>query len=235
MKSVRNLGGLFLLVFCSYCSVSNKSQDFQGISLGKVLYKDNFERLKNHWIIETPKHPNSRVFVSDSKLVIDVAAGATIWFDKKLSGNYLVSYKRTVVMKNEVNDRLSDLNQFWMASDPKNQDLFRRTGVFEEYDSLRLYYVGMGGNTNNTTRLRKYLGDGSKPLLKEYTDKEHLLLANKQYHITLIVRNGLSELFVDGKKFFSYQDTQPLTEGYFGFRTTASRQEIEDFKIFALK
>lgn len=64
------------------------------------------------------------------------------------------------------NDRISDLNQFWMANDPNNYNLFTRNGVFEAYDSLQLYYVGMGGNSNTTTQLRKYRGNGQRVLLQ---------------------------------------------------------------------
>ena len=31
-----------------------------------------------------------------------------------------------------------------------------------------------------------------------------------------------------------FQDKEPLWEGYFGFRTTKSRQVIDDFRIYAL-
>ncbi|MBC8054510.1 MAG: methyltransferase [Sphingobacteriaceae bacterium] len=223
------------MFFCNSCSSSVTEKSLNGIKTGRLLYQDNFEKLSSHWVIETPSNKNSKVYTDSGKLIIDVAAGATVWFNKKLSGNYLISYTRKVVVNKRVNDRLSDFNQFWMASDPKNTNLFTRTGVFEEYDSLSLYYMGMGGNTNTTTRFRKYFGDGSKPLLKEYLDKGHLLQPNKEYLITLVVKNGLSECFVNGQKYFSYKDEVPLVEGYFGFRTTWSRQEVSNFKIFSLK
>ena len=138
-------------------------------------------------------------------------------------------------MNNGKNDRLSDLNQFWMASDPRNPDLFTRTGVFSQYDSLLLYYVGFGGNTNSTTRFRKYNGKGERVLYTDLTDKEHLLQPNKEYTITTIVYNRVTKFFVDGKEFFSFNDPEPLREGYFGFRTTESRHEIDDFKVYQLK
>jgi rhamnogalacturonan endolyase len=40
---------------------------------------------------------------------------------------------------------------------------------------------------------------------------------------------------VDGEEYFSYRDPKPLTNGYFGFRTTWSRQTIDDLKIYKLK
>ena len=138
-------------------------------------------------------------------------------------------------MANGKNDRLSDLNQFWMASDPRNNNLFTRNGIFEAYDSLKLYYVGMGGNTNSTTRFRKYEGDGNRTLLGEHTDAPHLLAANKEYFIQITIINGETRFFVDGQEYFHFKDPNPLTEGYFGFRTVQSRQLIDDFKIYAIK
>src|SRR5436305_13687404 len=107
------------------------------------------------------------------------------------------------------NDCLSDLNTYWMATDPENTNLFTRNGVLESYDSLQLYYVGMGGNTNSTTRFRKYQGNGERTLLKEYTDKEYLLEANKLYHIVITIKDSRTTFEVDGKTFFSYNDTSP--------------------------
>jgi rhamnogalacturonan endolyase len=159
----------------------------------------------------------------------------TTWLNKLLQGNILIEYKRTVLVDGGVNDRLSDLNQFWMSADPRNNNLFTRKGIFEAYDSLRLYYVGMGGNTNTTTRFRKYHGDGQKPLLQEYLDKAHLLQPNKTYHIQTIVYNGATQFIVDGIPYFTYKDASPLTSGYFGFRSTQSRQAIDEVRVYALE
>ena len=69
------------------------------------------------------------------------------------------------------NDRVSDLNCFWMARDSRNpDDLFavHRTGKFADYNQLLCYYVGVGGNTNTTTRFRRYIGDANtRPLLPQ--------------------------------------------------------------------
>ncbi len=133
-------------------------------------------------------------------------------------------------MDGGANDRLSDMNQFWMASDPKNANLFTRDGTFSQYDGLSLYYAGIGGNTNTTTRMRKY-GDGDRVLLSDLTDPEHLLAPNRSYAIEIAVHNGCTRVLVDGKVYFSHFDPAPLTEGYFGFRTTHSRQRIDHFEV----
>ena len=202
---------------------------------GRLLYKDDFNKGLKNWVLEIPSTISSRVIVKDKKLLIDVDGGATIWLNRKLSGNLMITYNRKVIVDTGRNDRLSDLNQFWMAIDPRNENLFTRSGVLTEYDSLLLYYVGFGGNSNTTSRLRKYTGNGERVLLSEHTDKEHLLQPNKNYSIKIVVHNGLSKFFVDEKELFSFQDANAIREGYFGFRTTQSRQEIDDFRIYRLK
>lgn len=202
----------------------------------KILYEDDFTGGPENWVVETPEKEGSRVEVRDGRLLIDVSDGATVWFREKLSGNIAVEYERKVIMEGGNNDRLSDLNMFWMAKDPENpDDLFTRSGVFAEYHELSQYYAGIGGNENTTTRFRKYQGDGERTLLQEYTDEAHLLKPNHTYRVRITVRDGTTRVFVDGEEYFSYEDPEPLTEGYFGFRTVMSRQEIDHFKIYRLE
>jgi len=201
----------------------------------RLLYRDTFEQDMENWVVETPDSPRSNVGIKNGKLIIDVGYGATVWFNKKLSGNILIEYDRKVIMNEGQNDRLSDLNQFWMATDPRQKNLFTRNGNFSEYDSLRLYYAGIGGNSNSTTRFRKYPGNGERTLLYDLQDKKYLLQANKSYLIQIVVYDGTTKVYVDGEQYFSYKDSKPLTEGYFGFRTVKSHQVINDFKVYRLK
>jgi hypothetical protein len=135
---------------------------------------------------------------------------------------------------------VSDVNCFFMATDPKAPEGrpfapgFGRTGKFGDYDSLRTYYVGMGGNTNTTTRFRRYAGDGARPLLPEHdlTEKKFLLEPNRTYRIEIRVgRDGAIEYRRDGEVFFSWRDPAPLTEGWFGLRTVKSRQIVRNFQL----
>jgi hypothetical protein len=201
----------------------------------ELLYWDNFDQGMDNWVVETPESPYSKVETENGKLVVDVDHGATVWFNKKLSGNILIEYHRKVIMNEGHNDRLSDLNQFWMAADPRQENVFTRSGTFKEYDSLRLYYAGIGGNTNSTTRFRKYQGSGERTLLFDLQDKKHLLEPNKTYLIQIVIYNGTTKVYVDGEQYFSFTDDEPLTEGYFGFRTVKSHQEMYDFKVYKLK
>jgi rhamnogalacturonan endolyase len=204
-------------------------------STRKLLYTDDFKTPLNTklWVPEIAPLPDSKVYTQDGKLVLDTKGGVTVWLNKLLSGNLIFEFDRKVVMANGKNDRLSDLNVFWMATDPRKTNLFTRDGVLENYDSLRLYYVGVGGNNNSTTRFRKYEGDGKRTLLQEYKDADHLLKPNQTYHIKIVVKDGTTSFWVDGVCYFTFNDPSPLREGYFGFRSTWSHQEISGFRCIA--
>jgi hypothetical protein len=203
---------------------------------GKLLYSDDFSGNLNpkRWLAEIEPVGQSEVHTENSKLILNTAGGVTVWFKPRLERNIRIEYDWTVLVDSGRNDRLSDLNQFWMATDPRNANLFWRNGKFENYDSLSLYYVGFGGNTNSTTRFRKYHGNGQKPLLKEYLDRAHLLKANHTYHIVITVVDGRTTFSVDGEVFFEFIDPAPLRSGWFGFRSTAARHAVDGFRVWRL-
>ena len=204
---------------------------------GRTLIMEKFDKPLDttKWVVEMTPDQHSAVYTDGGRLILDTRAGVTVWLKHKMHSNFHASFIRKVLVEGKRNDRLSDLNVFWMATDPHDINLFKRTGVFEAYDSLSLYYVGMGGNTNTTTRFRKYEGNGKKPLLQEYLDAGHLLAANKEYCIDIWVRNGVTIFAVDGVEYFHYSDPAPLREGYFGFRSTWSRQEISNFQLTSIQ
>jgi rhamnogalacturonan endolyase len=92
----------------------------------------------------------------------------------------------------------------------------------------------MGGNYNSTTRCRKY-NNSDKKIIGEFTDAAHLLQPNKEYNIEILCLNGLVQFTIDNEIFFSWKDEQPFTHGYFAIRSTHSKQEISDVKIYQLK
>lgn len=203
---------------------------------GKLLYSDDFagelDTTRWHAEIEPVAGRHSEVLTENGRLILNTAGGVTVWFKPRLEGNIRIEYDWTVLVDSGQNDRLSDLNQFWMATDPLDTNLFTRQGKFESYDSLSLYYVGFGGNGNTTTRFRKYRGDGTKPLLKEYLDSGHLLKANHAYHIVITVVDGRTTFSVDGEVLFDFADASPLTKGWFGFRSTAARHGVSAFRVW---
>lgn len=216
-----------LLTTVSFAAVAQKR---------KLLFSDNFARGcdTSAWLAEVAPLPGSSVYTKKGVLYLDTKGGVTVWLKRKLSGNLSIEFTRKVLVDTGANDRLSDLNFFWMAGDPKAPTPFGRNGILESYDSLKLYYVGIGGNTNSTSRFRKYEGTGERRLLQEYTDSAHLLKANKDYHVIIEVRATTTSVFINGNKWFTHNDLGLLTSGYFGFRSTRSRQSIDDFKVYQL-
>ncbi len=207
----------------------NKASDKTGKS--EILYADRFKDGLQNWLAEFEQPGTSSMRIKDGKMDVSTSKGATIWFKQKLSGNMVITYTVNVIDAGGDNDRVSDMNVFWMATDPANEDIFTRKGKFSEYDNLSLYYAGVGGNSNSTSRFRKYHSNGEKPVLKEYTDPEHLLTGNKEYHIRIKVKNGQTQYYLNDELLFDLKDKMPYKEGYFGFRTTQSHQQFSDFKI----
>lgn len=214
------------LLFCSMLNAQQK----------KLLFADSFNKttLDSNWIIETTPVKGSSIAVQNGQLVLDTEKGVTVWYKQKIKGNVEIEYTRTVIMDSGRNDRLSDLNQFWMATDPQ-QKLFTRKGGFKEYDSLQMYYAGMGGNYNTTTRMRRYNGQGELKIVGEYKDSAHLLKPNIPYRIKISYVKGTSKFYVNDVQFFDFTDTAPFTEGWFAIRSTKSRQVIDDVKIWQLQ
>lgn len=196
-----------------------------------MLFSDPFKNL-DQWAVE--QRPGGTVEAREGLLVIRDVDGCTVWFRPKLKAP--VSIKYDAVVRSDA--RVSDLNCFWMASDPAQpNDLFHpakpRTGTFADYDALQTYYVGYGGNSNSTTRFRRYFGDSHKPLLPEYDLKEKpvLLEADRVYHLELVAADGVAKFIRDGEVLFTFRDPKPLAEGWFGLRTVNSHLEIKNFRV----
>jgi hypothetical protein len=190
------------------------------------------------WVSELENGGSVRA--SAGALEIDVPGGCTVWLAQRLEGPLLIEYDATVIVAGGPNDRLSDLNCFWMASDIRTpDDLFktRRSGKFADYNQLLAYYVGVGGNSNTTTRFRRYIGDRElRPLLPEHdlTMKDDLLEANRTYHIRLVASGSTIQFWRDGRKLFEMIDPKPYTSGHFGFRTVSSHLQFRNFRVYRL-
>lgn len=176
-------------------------------------------------------------------LEITAPAGLTLWYATPLRGSYRIVYEATVLVEGGPHDRLADLNCFWAASDPEHaEDFFARSewrgGIFARYNSLDLLYVGYGGNENSTTRFRCYYGqrfgapaDEVKPLIGEYTDAGHLLVANRPMRIEIAVTGDRTSYSVNGEELFSRKLAPGEGDGYFGLRLLSNRTRIVGFRI----
>jgi len=241
IKQVLSAFSVLILLFAAPYGASSDQINYSLIILSnksetrrELLYSSDFRMLDpKTWVVEMDSLDSSSVYVKNNALILDTKGGVTVWLNKNLKGNFEIEYTRKIIIDNGNNDRLSDMNQFWMATDPATSNLFMRKGKLAEYDNLSLYYAGIGGNYNSTTRFRKY-HHGERRLLKEDTTQAKLLKANHEYKIKTIVQDGTTSVWVDGELYFEYKDPQALTEGYFGFRSTWSRQEIKDLKVYRL-
>lgn len=191
---------------------------------------------KDDWIIE--QQAGGKVEFSDDKMEIFDKKGCTVWFKHKLTGPIVIEYDATVIDKEGPFDRVSDLNCFWMANDPKSPDDFfkhskNRAGLFNNYHGLTLYYVGLGGHDNTKTRFRKYDGNSERPLLKEHDlrDKDDMIVPNIKNHIILTVDKNYVSYQRNNQVIFELHDKMPYLDGYFGFRGVNNHVLIENFEI----
>ena len=211
----------------------------------------NARQFKKYWCVESEATDYQVVFRGDTCELV-APKGLTLWRRELLQADCAVEYDVQVVVERD-GDRLSDMNCFWLASDPEAKDLWQRidwrSGIFARCYSLQMYYLGYGGNYNTTTRFRRYtaapaeepvaLAAGKEyarpPVIVEYTDSAHLLRPNHWYHVKLQTAGGRTQMWVDGELIVSYLDPEPLDRGWFGFRTTLSRTRITGFRCYCVK
>jgi len=205
-----------------------------------LIYSDNFNGNLQNWQAQHEIAGGS-VEIKNSKMEITANRGCTVWFTKFLKAPLMIEYDAVMIDKGGRLDRVSDLNCFWMATDPNdpsgkfiNGD--ELSGNLGDYNKLKLYYVGLGGRENTTTRFRRYPGTGTRPMLPEHDlrDKKHLLTGNTVNRIRIIVYNTIVQYYRNGQLIFNFNDPAPLSFGYFGFRTTINHMTTDNFKVFKL-
>lgn len=204
-----------------------------------LIYSDAFENGLGDWKIEQMQGGKAKI--KDGKLEITDVFGCTIWQKKSFEGPIMIEYDVVVIDNDGVQDRVSDLNCFWMAIDPESSNnIFKnseiRGGKFSNYDTLRLYYMGVGGHDNTKTRFRRYVGDGNRPLLPEhdFTDSNLLLTANTPYKIKIIAFDGIIQYYRNDKLIVDFFDKYPYESGHFGFRTVNNHMTVDNFKVYQL-
>ena len=209
-------------------------------SEGKLLlFSIDFEQDSDldHWKAEV-QGSSSEVSIVEGALDIDASGGATIWFKEKLHVPIEIEYTALVVGKEGPNDRVSDLNCFWMATDPRClNNIFScadttRTGLFRDYHQLKTYYVGYGGHNNTKTRFRRYIGNGERPLLPEHDlAAPHLIVPNQDIKIRIRAYSDRTTYSINDQVLYEYYDEEPYLEGWFAFRTVRNHLQIKDFRV----
>ncbi len=189
------------------------------------------------WYVEAEKNGHVE-WSKDSIADIYAPGGLTLWYSDCMQGNVVIEYEARILS----DERVSDLNCFWMATDANGKSpingIKQRGGKFVNSYALKLYYLGYGGNHNSTTRFRRYNGDtrgienaAYRPaILREYLDAKHLLSGDHWYKIRIETKNGHTRYTIDGECIVDYTDPQPLTRGWFGFRTTLAHAQLRNFR-----
>jgi len=208
-------------------------------SRSKIIYISDALKDPSLWVVE--QQPGGKVLFTDEGMEVMDSAGCTVWFKPELAGPVMVEYRITVVDRQGPYDRVSDMNVFWMATDPDHrEDLFwtghERKGKFPQYHHLELYYVGCGGHDNTHTRFRRYNGNINRPLEEgnDLTSHDVLLTPNHTYTVQVLADGNKVEYIRDGKTIYSIDDPQPYSRGWFGFRIYKSHQVISGFKVVSL-
>lgn len=187
------------------------------------------------WVVEA-EDPKARVTERAGIIDIDTAKGFTLWWRKPVATPVVIRFEAMAVSEGGANDGVSDLNAFWMARNDDGGSVLahRRSGAFADYDGLRTYYVGIGGNRNTTTRFRRYVGRaGDRPLLPEHDkrDAADMLVPNRWTTIRLIANGRTIAVERDGRRLFTLDDPAPYSSGQFGLRTTWSHLRIRRLSI----
>lgn len=202
----------------------------------RVIHRDDFRHGLGQWIIEAERP--GRFEAANGVLDIDSPAGVTLWFRHPLTSPVAIEYTVTAVAESGPNDHVSDINCFWMAADSRTRsgDIRerRRSGAFADYDALRTYYAGIGGNRNTSSRFRRYVGRaGDRPLLPQHdlSAAADLIEPNRPNRIRLEAIGNRIALLRDGKPMFRLDDPEPYTKGHFGLRTTWSHLRVRDFRV----
>jgi hypothetical protein len=205
----------------------------------KIIFSDKFENGLFNWIIEQVTGGTTEI--KDGKLDVNDKNGCTIWLNHKLPRNFRVIFDVVMIDNGGIYDHVRDLNFFFKAVDPMvPENIFanseKRAGIFANYNHLRTYYIGYGGNRNSSTRFRKYPGDGSRPLLPSHdlSDEKYLNIANLKRHVEITCHMNKITFKVDELVVFDIDDENAFSEGWFAFRTVDNHMSIDNFYVYAL-
>ena len=205
-------------------------------STNQMIFQDRFDENLNNWVIEQME--NGTVKIIDGKLDISQSEGAVVWYKNKINAPAIITYDVEIIDKGGENDRVADMNCFWMANDPENPDDFfanskERAGIFSAYFPYSLYYVGIGAHDNTKTRFRKYLGNGERPLKDEHdlSDTKFLITPNVKNKIKIEITTDYTAFYCNDVLFYQITDETIYTSGYFGLRSYKNHMVVDNFKL----
>jgi hypothetical protein len=227
---------LYIAIFSMCCCSKNPSYS---TAKNILVFEEKFDSNLDSWVIE--QMSDGTVEIIDGEMEISQKNGAVVWLKKKLVAPVEISYEITVVDQGGKNDRLADMNCFWMANDPENPDDFfhnsaSRGGIFSKYFNLSLYYVGQGGHDNTKTRFRKYNGSGDRPLDPKHdlNQPQYLLKPNHKNYIKIEVSNGTTSYYCNNQLIYNIEDENLYSAGYFAIRSFKNHLKVDNLRITKL-
>lgn len=218
------------------------------------MASDDFRSGLSRWRIEA-EDPRTELRALDGTLDIQTPAGLSLWWREPLRGDHALRFIATPLPAPDSAGphagRVSDLNMFWNASEADGRQPQPRDGAFASYDTLRAHYVGYGANGNTTTRLRFYDGSGARTLLDGWADAPQAeaadrrgpmhagtrLAAGQAVEVQIVSRMPTPadpahlRWSAGGQTLFSRSDAPGPLQGWFAFRTTASRWQLRHFEV----
>ena len=202
----------------------------------KLLFHDDFDSGLSQWHIEAEQP--GRISAANGVLDIDVPAGVTLWFKPRLEGPLTIEFEATAVDEGGPNDKVSDLNVFWMANNTDG-----RQPVFARARSGAVRRVQRSADVLRRPRRQSQHDDALSPLHRRpgapaacalattLRTTQYMLVPNKPQTIRLVANGKVIEYWRDGTRIFHMEDAAPYENGWFALRTTFSHLRIEHLRI----
>ncbi|MDW7695865.1 sulfatase-like hydrolase/transferase [Flammeovirgaceae bacterium SG7u.111] len=196
-----------------------------------LLYQDEFNTSLENWTTEI--ETTASISLVDGKLDINTEMGSTVWFNQKLEQPVVITYEVTTY-DDGIDGLPRDHNLFWMAHNPElPNEQPTGEGSLGDYSKYNMYYAGIGGNKNRTTRFRRYF-NSERTLVHESNDKTHLNGPNQTYKMKIVCVDNQISVYRDGRIYWDFYDQNPYTEGWFGFRQARTHLQIDNFKVYSV-
>ena len=149
----------------------------------------------------------------------------TLWLNKPLSGDCVISYD-TMCLEPEV---WNNLNFFLQGKtlDGALPTPGRFDGSYGQYHREAQTYIGTF--TYKWSRMRK---DPGFNLISE--DQKTVAHVNRKYFFEIIKKGAIIEWRIDGKTVHRVTDEQAYESGLFAFRSADTKFWVDNFQIYAL-
>ncbi|MGJ8650160.1 MAG: DUF6250 domain-containing protein [Opitutaceae bacterium] len=200
----------------------------EAFTIGQELYATDFSDPEN-WVVQVSTDNTEyreRVAFKDGMLDLYMPKrGCTAWLNKKFSGPITITYQVRCPVETKDDDGIlvTDINNFWNCSDPREFDALLKTtdthyhGGFLGYHELHGYYASTGGGKNSTTRMRRYPrwenGKDIPHIALNSNDKkpEFLIDPGKWHTIQLVAFNGMVQYIKDGQVVYEIKEDDTIT------------------------